>query len=272
MIYLRLTGGLGNQLFQVSAASIVSEFYRRDVFICDQSLSRYQVPRQPSYRQILDLTPNLILDKRKANPFLLYMSLNYRLGKLPVIGINHLPLKKNIVSGWPRLFMDNYYQSCWSSESIIIAIDKVRQMYIKVSPPTQKDRDVAIHIRGSDFLLNPELSFIGSHYYQRCISLALRDGLNRFSVVTDDVLYASNILHKVSDQYPAATFSLYKSNSEIEDFFHLCSSPSRIIGNSTFAWWAGALASSGKTWSPGKFLKSKSRNFTFPEEVVVSSF
>jgi hypothetical protein len=73
-------------------------------------------------------------------------------------------------------------------------------------------------------------------YYLNAIQFMVDEyAIKNFTVITDDLKYASGLLKDCIYEYEI------KSNDMISDFFTIAASSKRIIGGSSFAIWASAL-------------------------------
>lgn len=103
-----------------------------------------------------------------------------------------------------------------------------------------KDGFVALHLRRGDYRNIPEYGILSMDF-----GLDLLYSYNKSILVTSD---ESSIKNEVSKKIPNSIFLDRCHFSDLETLFILANSDALVISNSTFAWWAGFLASSrGKT-------------------------
>ncbi|MEI6876161.1 MAG: hypothetical protein WCL50_13640, partial [Spirochaetota bacterium] len=81
------------------------------------------------------------------------------------------------------------------------------------------------------------------------------------------------LLQKLALKYPDSEFELLPPSADaLGDFERLLLARRRIIGNSTFAWWACALGSpTATTWSPDRFTRHLPRDLFLSCERVISA-
>ncbi len=272
-LHLRLSGGLGNQLFQITASAYVSRFLRRSIILHETSLSTYSSPRQPLYKKVIGQTSWLSQSSKVSHRFLGKAMACLPLGKcLPFLSVNDrniFKLRKSLPI--PPIFVDGYFQYGWTDSVFVAAVAS-----LNVIPTSQSERNLvcsneaAVHIRGSDFKKLGSYNFLTFEYYLEAVSLAIDFGFRRFVIVSDDPDYASSVLVKIAERFPLASIRLAGSSDEITDFNVLRSAPARIIGNSTFSWWSSVLAStSGPTWAPSRFVRNRSRDYYLPNELTI---
>lgn len=133
--------------------------------------------------------------------------------------------------------------------------------------------EVVVHIRGGDFLRLPQFQVVAADFYVRAVRQAMERGLNRFAIVSDDPPYATAVCEEILEHVPSVDIRLIpRGANALEDFDTLRTATARIIGNSTFAWWAAALGKApAPTWSPMKFTIGTSRDFYLSNEVPLES-
>lgn len=274
MIYLRLAGGLGNQLFQVAAASLYSHWLDQGVSIVDDGLSRYNSVRTLLYQYVLQ-PKKKNWEHVSTRSLMALASGRLRLGRLsvPVLSVadqNILKYGRTRNCRLPR-FMDGYFQQFWTYELFVEALS---HFYIyspsEASASSTQNDCVAVHIRGSDFLLVKGFAVVDSSFYLRCFTQAVSAGYTNFDVYTDDLEYSQLILSPVRSCYPHLCIRVLPSGSVLEDFNGIRSAGARIIGNSTFSWWASALSNGGPTWSTPYFSEQCRKPFALHGEIYVA--
>lgn len=274
MIYLRLAGGLGNQLFQVAAASLYSQWINQSVSLIKDGLSRYDSPRELLFSQILQPKDGSWYFSN-PNSLIGICSGRIRLGRLPipVLSVNDRHISRPIHSVTFRLprFMDGYFQQFWTYELFCKALSgfSIRSLP-KNRPLSLENNRVAVHIRGSDFLKVKGFDLVDSSFYLNCFSEAIASGYNYFDVYTDDLVYSESILSPIRSRYPCISIEVASSGSVLDDFYGIRSASARIIGNSSFAWWAAALSQGGPTWSTPYIVEQRRRPFALDGEIHVT--
>jgi hypothetical protein len=273
MIYIRLAGGLGNQLFQIAAAAHYSHTLGFPVTLLHDGLSNYRAKRLPTYCKVIADCPWLCQHSFDISTSALLFS-RLRLGRIPLNGlcINDRNFLKSS-SYWsmlPVAFMDGYFQTGWTSSFFFDAIStlSIVQPSVKSSDHVS-GREVVVHVRGGDFLSNPQYSVVDSSFYSRCISLAVANGYEKFSFITDDPVFCSSLIDDLSAQFPGIILGILPQSDVVSDFDLLRIAPARIVGNSTFSWWATVFSLGGTTWSSPHFTLSSSKPFALPGEIFV---
>jgi hypothetical protein len=272
MIYLRLAGGLGNQLYQLTAMSLLSQCSSMPLIVFTDALTKYHSSRPPDIFKLLSTDSWFTVASPNDRRLHRWLTVTARAGRWPLsLGVNDSTFWSHIQNGKGQrpLFADGYFQRGWRSEYFTrgisgLPINSVNERAAK----RLMNSEVAIHIRGGDFLGLPRFQVVDSSYYisavKNCVSIGFKD----FAVITDDQAYASHICQQIRFHCkPASIRILEQDATALQDFDTLRSARCRIIGNSTFAWWAVALgATDAPTWSPSSFTIGERRDFFLPNE------
>lgn len=238
MIFLRLGGGLGNQIFQLGAAMLLANYSRTDHLVIDDSfLSNYKSKRSNDLLELFDFN--------RAKVKIEFSRVGIAKYRLPKV----LPLKLNF---WPFIsdrnfqfslrsttdrnrYLDGYFQECITQKNF----DDIRTLLAKIFISRQEISDpsiCAIHIRGGDFLKLGWNTVASPFYYHKAIRFMLsHHKIRHFLVVTDDIDYATQIMSSENVNYEA-----YSSDT-ISDFNIISSAQRKIISNSTFSLWASSI-------------------------------
>jgi len=273
MIFVRLAGGLGNQLFQIAAAVHYSKHLNRPVSLALDALSFYKVHRDPLYSLVL---PNSVLIKplRRDDWIVKAFCNRIRIGKIPgfcglSVNDDNFLKPQSYCANWPWLFMDGYFQSRWTSNHFYETISELKFASLDPLVATIPKGEVAVHVRGRDFLNDSKYSFLGVNYYLKCIRQALEFGYNEFVFITDDPQYCTSLASIISHSVESASFRVSSQSSVFSDFEALRTASARITGNSTFSWWATALSGYGPTWSTPFFAANHPKPFRLEREIFV---
>lgn len=273
MIYLRLAGGIGNQLYQLAAAAILSRV-RGDLNAAIplvNGLLQYEEPREPDSLRLLQPNGWMLSPKTSVRLPWRALSLNLRAGRwVPFLGVSDRNFWRIYdYGGGHNIILDGYFQHGWTPETFgrALKLMPVRQID-KRSAARLMTGEVAVHVRGGDFLGLPRFQVASLPFYVEAVKQCMTQGFTRFAVITDDPIHATSICNEIKLQCPQAEFRmLERAPDALQDFDTIRSAPARIIGNSTFAWWATALGSSNApTWSPSMFTTDDPRDFFLPNE------
>lgn len=277
MIHVRLAGGLGNQLFQLAAAALVESSPKVGMVAHTAALSRYSQTRQPD---ALRLIPNVIQNPPGTSSLRrlwAWFVVSARAGRwLPIVGISDRRRSPLLAGVGPRdiAIIDGYFQRGWTDDSLATAI-----RHLAPRPPSDAAQkrlsagECVVHIRGGDFLLLPAYRVTSVEFYACAMHMAVEAGFDRFAIMTDDPGHAERIREGVLRRVPDISARLMEpAGDALTDFDTLRTASARVIGNSTFAWWATALSmSTAPTWSPTEFLCGEPRDYFLPTEIPVST-
>jgi hypothetical protein len=259
-----LYGGLGNQLFQYSAALLLSKKFKISIKLFDYTSSyKYKFERDFELTNFIDLGEDKVF-------FNSSFFLSLRLPRL--LNSKHFISDKNFSSliradnFSSRVWLDGYFQDCVEQ---VFFEQVVELLKIKLLPKFKGliiTESPVIHIRGGDFVTLGWDRALPETYYQSAVSFFVKElGCNNFNIVTDDVYYAKLILSNLG-------VNLNFVDADMYDHFRLIMmSKYRILSNSTFAFWASALGHNDDSiviapefWSPGR-----KRNLRLPGEISI---
>ena len=223
MISCKLTGGLGNQMFQIAATHALA---LRNNDTAGFDLEGCYTPNQgnPStkYR-------NNVL--AKISDFKGPYRVSY---SEPRFGYEELPYA-------PNLLLEGYFQSekyfiDYKNEIldlfVIPDIDLIGDIFN--NRRESKGNITSVHIRRGDYLKNLDFHQPCSvDYYKTAIESI---GDSNFLIISDDINWC-----KENFKGENIFFSDYKFNNELWDFTIMCLSDNNIIANSSFSWWGAYL-------------------------------
>ena len=276
MLFSRMVGGLGNQLFQ-TAAFLKYRSKKEKVII--SFLGDIHIPkRENCLNYIFEIPDWLYYDNsRKINLFTRFLarsSAGLRFGSyLPFIGVNdrNFYLKNSYFFNKKILFFDGYFIHNWMYEEIneLFSQLKLRPIYLSREDIKICNENVIIHVRGGDFLKIKHLNICDNSYYKKAIEYALRKGFNTFKVISEDRQYAKEIIKEMKKYFIDLKISILKSNSIKNDFNIIRSSNLAILSNSTFSWWASFLSNSKKEFLVPSNFSLKEKRIILPNENVI---
>lgn len=276
MIYVRLAGGLGNQLYQLAAASLLSQTFYMPICVVPliDGLNLYDEPREPDSLELLQTTTWLLSPTTPSSFIWRFLSLKTRAGRwLPFLGISDRNFWEAVKQGAysPKL-LDGYFQNGWTHESFARATSHMAARQISKIAAARIDSDeVIVHIRGGDFLRLIQFQVVNADYYVRAARQAMFRGLKRFAIISDDPPFSILICDEMRRQIPGIEIRIISRGvTALEDFDTIRAASARIIGNSTFAWWASVFgACDTPTWSPTRFTRDCRRDFFLTNELKV---
>lgn len=277
MTVLRLAGGLGNQLFQVMAGVLEARRSKRKVLVLTEALSTYAAARRPDVLKLVRSEDVVTTDEVQVPATIQWLSLRARSGRwLPGAALNDRNFPGALGSpAWTGdwRFLDGYFQRGWTQDLLDEAVAAAQLDPAAMADPGNPPCDCVVHIRGGDFLHLSSHAIVDVDYYSRCLALAKAEGCRSFGIVTDDRRHAEQILRALAARHgDLSLFLMPDHGAALPDFGTLRAARARIIGNSTFAWWASACdARQAPTWSPDRFVRDTVRDYALPFEILVST-
>ena len=277
MIFSRIVGGLGNQLFQ-TAACLKYRKQREKVII--SFLGNIHVPKRINCLDSIFVRPNWLYfdnsyDLNLTTKLIAKTSASTRFGSyLPFLSINDRNFSsRNYRSSLKKiLFLDGYFNHNWTYNSLKNAFMQLKLKPIELNKECLQicNNDVVIHVRGGDFLTIPNLNICNLDYYKKSISYAISKGYYSFKLISEDQIYGKEILKEIKKCFIDLKIQLLNSDSIKNDFNLIRSSKLAILSNSTFSWWASFLSTSKKEFIVPKNFSIKEKRIILPNETIVN--
>ena len=277
MLFSRMVGGLGNQLFQIAACL---EYRKQKEKVIISFLGDIHIPKRMYCLDSIFVRPNwLYLDNSKslnlATKFIAKTSASLRFGSyLPLISINDRNFSSRSYRSFTKniLFLDGYFSQKWTYYTLKKAFSqlKLRQIELKKKHLQICNNEVVIHVRGGDFLSIPNLNVCNLDYYKRSISYALSKGYYSFKLITEDQIYGKEILEEIKKCFIDLKIQILHSDSIKNDFNLIRSSKLAILSNSTFSWWASFLSTSKKEFIVPRNFSINEKRIILPKETIVN--
>jgi hypothetical protein len=243
MIYIRLAGGLGNQLFQLAAGLEIQSKISRSIVIYTEALSRYAVKRDASLSSIIKLPDNIIINKEETFAVKL---LKYRIGRfnLPFCINNNTIHKINRKKSF--YLVDGYFQDIsYIKHGINLLktlINKemqssivVENLFLDIIQNTNIDEFCALHVRRGDYTdKKNQLTYplLGEDYYLKGVE-KMGNNITTLVLFSDDKFIEFDFFKN----YKIVLISELNL-SDYQEFQLLALFKNIIIANSTFSFWA----------------------------------
>lgn len=249
---VRLSGGLGNQLFQYAFGRVVALEREEELLLDDFAFQR---DKNREYAlQYYPIKAKKILGIRK----IYYNSIIYlnRVFRFMPNGQSKFGIyfeKEDFGFEDLKNNKADYYCGCWQNESFFDGIKKILKQELvysqeldmskrKVLRYIQENNVVAVHVRHGDYLnvenqKSYEVPSIG--YYRRAIEyLQKREKDCKFVFFSDDMKWCKDFF---GQEKQCVFFEELENNSAQEDMFFMQQCKHFIIANSSFSWWAAWL-------------------------------
>ena len=257
-IIVRLSGGLGNQMFQYSYALILSKKLNREILIDDFILRDYPLKKKFTKRNFeLNIYKNqynfFIKDFLNGIPKRGYFYSFF--SKIKIIFYNcYLITDSNIPSFNELKRIDkNIYLSGIFQEKIDYSkykkiiidffsskniINKKLNFSNSIKDLISKSNSVSIHVRRGDYLKKNNLQTHGLctlDYYRKAINYFVDKNSNiNFFIFSDDLEWCKNNFNLTQNIF-------YCEGSPLDDFVLMSLCKNNIIANSSFSWWSAFL-------------------------------
>ncbi len=276
-VTIQVSGGLGNQLFMLTAAA--SLLNDDGIKRCNIDLTTVGTKRSPHASGINNLKLEAFVgeDLNKLHFFrssavarVLERQIKAQnVQKIDQLGFSDLTMPPT--ASYVRLV--GYFQS----EKYLDAA-RLRSWPLKLEPNRPRDvffeakeffaeEPVAfIHIRRGDYVFHKDsLGILGAGYFQCGVEALKAKGFTSFCVISDDVEWADEIIQSL----PAANYFSISRKFDLTDEETLCiasESPAIVISNSTFGYWAGMAGRKKTIVAPSSWF----RRLPAPESLFVS--
>lgn len=267
MIFIRLAGGLGNQIFMLGAGLLLARKINQTKIILDVGqLGKYDAKRKNELLNFFDFQKlNVDVEFRKSiiTTYRIPKMLPLKFSKYPFVSDgNFQTVLKNPNKKF--LLIDGYFQNCLKQTDLDTEIKILKNIFIRKD--IENIDACVVHIRGGDFLkLGINDVAPKSYYYGAMEFMIKRHNINEFYIVTDDREYSISILRDLNVRYKFVGGSMY------EDFYLIGKFNYRILSSSTFSFWASALANNEQSTviSPEFWIPNDKRNVKLPKEIKI---
>jgi len=242
-VYVKLCGGLGNQLFQISNGYAYSLRHNKNFYV-SRTWDEMK-PERPSYwNSILKNLQPYLKDLSEFKGTLYKEPLWMKYQEIPYIEGDV------ILEGYFQ--SEKYFEDYNESVRKLIGIDR------KVIPKTKFS--IAIHIRRGDYLLHPEFhTILQKEYYDKSKQ-----------IIEEKLNYIPNYIYFSEDtEWVKETFKndlktsdiIISGKPDIEEFQEMVNCDGFILANSTFGWWASWFSEAEQIIAPkewfGYYVKNK---------------
>jgi hypothetical protein len=223
IVSTRLMGGLGNYLFQISAAYSISKRDNKEL-ICDYS--DHMVPHKP-YSEYTNNIFNKIKFTNGIGPHTPIGESGFNYSEIPHVDGN--------------VRLNGYFQSekyfNHIRNEILDLFDLPEDIKIKIYEKYKgliKQDTCSIHVRRGDYVsLQNHHPIQSLEYYQKSVNII---GLDKIYVIfSDDIEWCKENLQFIPNKF------FIQGNKDYEDLFLMSLCNDNIIANSTFSWWGGWL-------------------------------
>lgn len=243
--YINLSGGIGNQLFQLATAYSYAKRTNKELLINTQNWSASQGSNPNIYKDNI-FQKFVFKDYLDENIKIISEKEEFKFDELP----NHDG--DVILNGY---FQHKKYFEANISEFIsMLTLPEVDKYFID-------DESVACHIRRGDYLHY-------NHIYGVCDTNYFRTNFQKFqnnkiNVFTDSVDY-------VLDEFKDDDFRVIVTKKDILDLILMSHHKHLICSNSSFSWWASRIGSAKETIIvPSVWIKDKDCSGLYTDNMTI---
>jgi hypothetical protein len=260
MITVRLSGGMGNQMFEYACARALALRNGTEVRL-DLTYLLDRTPRfflQPHFvfrnydLDIFSLPQDTKILRRKYPPFigsvLIALDLFYHNIFKPKGTERQFQFDESILALGDGTYLDGKWQSEKYFAEYTDVIRKDFAQHDTLSPLSQKLADeivsknaLCVHVRRGDFLKHTLFNTTDETYFTRAVEeISKRTSIEAIYVFSDDIEWCRQNL---SFSYPTTFVGKeYSGPKSREQFYLMRQCKHFVIPNSTFSWWAAWLS------------------------------
>jgi len=248
-IFIKLTGGLGNQLFQYYFGQRCAAECASRVFY---DTSWFQGRKKTHERLRLD-DLNLPWAKIEENDLKMpFLYTNKVLKRIPfptkIKYINERSLEQiDYVNSKKSIYFDGFWQiEAMYSKARLLVTAEISGNLEKIFPSKNLDCDLnysaSIHIRRGDYLTLKNHNPQSVEYYLRSIEQAkIRKNIKTFYIFSDDPRWFIGKIQRQGCEFIDG--SALGKNYDLAEFDLIRRFKNHIISNSTFSWWGAWIGS-----------------------------
>lgn len=239
MIVVKITGGLGNQLFQYAMGRALAAHHNTNLKL---DISAYQNDQSRNFMlncfKIHDL--DIEIDDILDYPLYYYKQNGFHFNS----EVKELPNDTYLAGFWQSDKFFNWKDYTFRNE--LIVYEHLVQCLSDKSMEIQNQESVAVHIRRGDYLyLNntennqPFFGVLPIDYYNRAMTFLVKNNPSlRFYFFSDDIKWVQENM-QITYDYEFITNKV--TSNSIEDFYLMSKCKYHIIANSSFSWWSAWL-------------------------------
>ena len=263
-IFLKLTGGLGNQLYIASTGLALAKIFDLNLEFDINGFKRYKLHKLSVNEILPSLTLNNNIFKIKELPLLTdkFRPLNLINEYHPGFNKNlYLRIKKRLFIG--DVYLKGYFQSLSYFSKILPRIKKeihlnLNKKYLKFIQDNSQiklEKTICYHIRRKDKLSNANKEIYGDLTYQEHIKIISKICKNldkeNLLLTGDDYTFIKDLKNKLKiSQKIIIPEDICDISSQFFDLFLMINSGSLILSNSSFSLWAGYISDSNQIFFP----------------------
>ena len=231
--YVNVKGGIGNQLFQISAGYAYAKKYDKKLIINPSRWNAGQGNHVLSYKDTI--FKNFEYETYHTRDVIEYHEKKFNWDEIPYYPGN--------------IALNGYFQSLKYFEEVKDEFISQLNLPNFVIQKFIGDVDVAFHIRRGDYLKSSNIHYIcKTEYFDYFFDIFGPSDLKktRILVFTDS---SDHVLEEFKDK----KFHIIRSESDVKELAYMSQCDTIVGSNSTFSWWA-SLIGGKKCYFPSKWF------------------
>ncbi len=253
LIYYKLVGGLGNQLFGLSRAYLLHKELGKRIAIDVSNLDHTPKtgPEWANWEGLKTWSEIINSPTQVATPGNLWNLADSK---------NKMPKNTKHFTGWRLSLLE-------IESSGLFAPNEV-----PFSMVVNEEHTSGIHIRGGDYRNSQGIGLLSRKYYKKAIEIFSTDNLETFCIFTDDFEFAESMTKNLMRE---TNFVYSKSNSPLKTLLEMSICKKFIGSNSTLSWWAAYFSKSDQIILPKPmYLQdwSADREITLQKAIYLDRF
>ena len=292
-IAVKLSGGLGNQLFQLCFSYSLHLYSSKKVFL---DIGMYDSSSRAHFSDLI-LNPNEVFEigyfstgkdisslfcREHKVKMKTLASKRYQIEKsqsLKVFNENYRQYIPNLHHLDNTYFIGTFASFKYWVSGFKITLDWAKSIMHEMNLliPESPIYDLSVHARRGDYVNSPKTrafhGYCGTSYFQEAFrAIKSKDSSIKSVIISSDDFIYANELAKIANRY-FTEVSVLKEESALSALLQLSQSRSFIGSNSTFSWWAGYLSPKEARIFPSRWYVSDRINFStdllFPDSPIL---
>lgn len=237
--YIKVEGGLGNQLFMIAAAYAYSQKYNKNLYIDDSKWTASQGNPPIIYA-------NTIFKNFQYKHSEDCVDIYDKFGKF-----KDLPYVDGNVSIHGYCQSIKYFENYKDEFINLLNFPKVDTWFLKLP-------NVIFHIRRGDYIRYPRYYICNSEYFNSQFEKFKGFQIN---VCTDSIEH-------IVKEFKTFNFNILQTSSELIDFMYATKHQNMVCSNSSFSWWASLIGNMDKIIVPDKWLNDNTELDIYREDMI----
>ncbi|MCK9273189.1 alpha-1,2-fucosyltransferase [Candidatus Gracilibacteria bacterium] len=237
MIIVKISGGLGNQLFQY-AFGLFLENSSKEKVLFDVSFYKKNKERK--------LEIEILITDRKIEVGI------FRKIFFKILNLYYQQENAFTFVDYEKVKSKKYLDGYWQNINYINPIEtdllkKISILNLNNSEIYSEKNSTSVHIRKADYVGNEDVNICDRTYFSKAMDLIKsKTGCKTFLIFSDDISEAKEMFLKNELKGCEIIFIEPQKENPARDMFSMSLCQNNIISNSTFSWWSAFLNNNDK--------------------------